>query len=836
MAKFKEIVDSKPGSKFILQGNEAFALGVVHAGYHAVDGYPGTPSTEVIDKSLQFVQDRMIVGWSVNEAVAIGVGIGHSVAGNDTVVTMKTPGAFQAGDPITTSAFYTADSGAFVMYIATDYVPSSTQHVIDMKYLFASARVPVFDPRNHQDMYEVTWHAADVSRKFKTPVVVLASGILTHSEGMVVTKEQRKVIPRQLPDNLNAWMTLPGIARRNYDIATTQRIPKVKEWLENSELIKEETGNDDFGIIASGESYIIAKEAVKTLGLNPSILSISMPYPVPVDRIKSFASKVKGKLFIFEDGDKFVQEKLYLAGLETIGKDEYSTITNWQPEMIIEVLSRHLGLDYKVEKTKSNIVPVMRPPAICPGCPYRAFGLTVSKLKKQKKIYQAFGDIGCSTLLHFMGALDTVLCMGGSDPMRQGFVMSRPEMEHKVISIIGDSCECHSGLDSTRNAIFRNTPGVKVILDNSITAMTGGQPAPSTAYNLAGQPNRFNLRRAVEAEGGKVLVGNSYDLKEVENLLKQSLELAEQGEFVTLILEGPCIHEVENKTKVRTIYINEENCKRCRRCNICPGIEPDDSGLPHFTSQCSNCGSNPQVCQQRCPHDAIQNIDLSKLTKPALPELQNIEKIELPKIDRSLLPDSLRVAIRGIGGQGNLFFGKVLSEIALRTPYADTHIVKGDTHGMAQLGGSVISTFSCGDVYSSVLAPSSTDILVVMEISEVLRPGFLALLKKGGKLILNDFRALPPTAKKEDYPDVEEIVKSLSDYDVINIDANKVAESLGDIEGRTTNVVILGLLSTISPFDKIPKEVWMDALMYVSPNDYIKSANKLAFDAGRNYK
>ncbi len=835
MAKFKTIVDSQPGSKHILQGNEAFALGVVHAGYHAVDGYPGTPSTEVIDKSLQHMQDRMIVGWSVNEAVAVGVGIGHSVAGFDTVVTMKTPGAFQAGDPITTSAFYTADAGALVLYIATDYVPSSTQHVIDMKYLFASARIPVFDPRNHQDMYEVAWHAADVSRKFRTPVVVLASGILTHSEGMVVTKEQRKITPRDLPENLHEWMTLPGIARKNYNIATQERIPLIKKWLMTSPLIKEEEGKDDFGIIVSGETYVIVKEALKTLSLQPSIISTAMANPVPVEKIKEFVSKISGQVFVFEDGDKFMQEKLQLAGLDVIGKDEYSTTTVWNPETIINIISKHRNIDYHTKKYITKTSPVMRPPAICPGCPYRAFGLAVSKLKKQKKIYQAFGDIGCSTLLYFMNALDTVLCMGGSDPMRQGFVMSRPDMEHKTISIIGDSCECHSGLDATRNAIFRNTPGVKVLLDNSITAMTGGQPAPSTIYNLAGQPHRFNLRKAVEAEGGKVVVANAYDLKEVETVLKDALIAAEKGDFTTLIFEGPCIHEVENKRKTRTIYIHEDNCKRCGRCNICPGIELDDTGLPHFTNQCSNCGSNPQVCMQRCPHDAIRNIDLSKVVKPALPEIQEIDIVSLPEINKTDLPESIRIAIRGIGGQGNLFFGKVLSEVAMRTPYADTHIVKGDTHGMAQLGGSVISTFSCGDVYSSVLAPESTDLLVVMETSEVLRPGFIDLLKKGGKIIMNNYKVVPPTAKKEDYPDVKEIFNSLNDYDIIEINANEVAYSLGDTEGKTANVVILGLLSTIQPFNKIPYDIWIDALMSVSPNKYTKSANKLAFDAGVNF-
>ncbi|NOQ27431.1 MAG: pyruvate ferredoxin oxidoreductase [Bacteroidales bacterium] len=833
MAKFKDIVESPTGSKFILQGNAAFALGVVHAGYHAADGYPGTPSTEVIDRSLAHVQDKIKVGWSVNEAVAMGVATGHSVAGFDTVVTMKIPGVFQAGDPITTSAFYTGKAGALVIFAATDYVPSSTQHVIDARYFFASSRIPILEPRNHQEMYDIAWHAADISRNYNTPVVVLASGILTHSEGLITTKESREIVPRELPKKLNEWMLLPGIARANYNKATQERIPAIQQWLEKSELNIEDRGTEEWGIIVCGESDIIVREALQKIDKNPHILSLAMTYPIPKERIKEFASSVKGKLFVIEDGDQFLEEKIKLQGINVIGKEENSVITDWNPKLLIEHLSQHISINFDTKEIISEVKPVMRPPSICPGCPYKAFGLAVQKLKKQKKIYASFGDIGCSTLTYFNDAIDTVLCMGASDSMRQGFVLSRPDMAHKTISVLGDSCECHSGLDATRNAIFRNTPGVKVILDNSITAMTGGQPAPSTPVNLAGMPHKFNLERAIEAEGGRTVVANSYNLKEVETVIKDALVLAEKGEFTTLILKGECVQEVSNKMKTRTISFDYEKCINCGRCGICPGIEFDDSGKPRFTELCTNCGGNPQVCLQRCQHEAIVNIPEDQKTATKIPEFPKVQKIEKIEIQKDLLPESIRVAIRGIGGQGNLFFGKVLSEVTLLTPYADSHIVKGDTHGMAQLGGSVISTFSCGKVYSPVLAPNSVDVLVVMEISEVLRPGFLSLLKPGGTIILNKFKVIPVTAKPEDYPKFEDIESAIKNYNVIQIDANETVLNLGDVSGKTANVAVLGLLSTIKPFHIIPEEIWLSAIMSVSPNDFIKSANKAAFDAGK---
>jgi indolepyruvate ferredoxin oxidoreductase alpha subunit len=427
--------------------------------------------------------------------------------------------------------------------------------------------------------------------------------------------------------------------------------------------------------------------------------------------------------------------------------------------------------------------------------------------------------------------------MGGSDSMRQGFVLSRPEMAHLTISVIGDSCECHSGLDATRNAVFRNTPGVKVILDNSITAMTGGQPAPSSKANLEGIPNKFVLKEAVAAEKGRTIAVDSYNLEEVERVLTEALELAEKGEYTTLILEGPCIRETEGEKKVRRVRINTDKCKQCGLCGICPGIELDENKNPHFTSFCTNCGSNSQVCMQRCAFGAIESIEEEEKVRGPVPELPEIEEVEEVTIDKSLLPESLRVAIRGIGGQGNLFFGKVLSEVALRTPYSDAHIVKGDTHGMAQLGGPVISTFSCGNVYSPILAPNSVDILVVMEISEAMRPGFLNLLKPEGKILLNVFKALPANIRIENYPSLEQVEKVLADHasDVINIDAAKIARDLGDKTGKTANVVLLGKLSTIAPFDIFPRETWLSALMSVSPNDFIKFSNQRAFNAGRNY-
>ncbi len=833
MANFSKILDLPPKSKLILQGNAAFALGVVHAGIHAVTGYPGTPSTEVIDKSLSHAQDKLTIGWSVNEAVAVSTGLGHAMAGFDTVVTMKIPGVFQAADAITTTAFFTGKMGALVIYAATDYVPSSTQHVIDARYFFASSRLPVLEPRSHQEMYDITWTAADMSREFKTPVIVMVSGILAHSEALIETREQRTITPRELPENLHDWMNMPNIARANYNSVTRERIPGIKAWSETSKLVTEHYGKDDWAVIVNGEAEIIVKEALKIAGVDPSILSLAISYPLPEERIKKFAQKVNGKLFVIEDGHRYLEERVKLMGIAVIGKDELSVITNWDPEDVLDFLSEHIDIKKSVESKVIPIQPLSRPPSICPGCSYKSLALAVAKLKRRGKLYAAFGDIGCSTLLYFLNSIDTCSCMGASDSIRQGFVLSRPEMANQVISIIGDSTECHSGLDATRNAVFRNVPGVKVILDNYTTAMTGGQPAPSSPRNLEGQRHMFDLRRAVEAEGGRTVVVAAHDSKAVEKELKKSLKLAKDNVFTTLILEGDCIHEVEKGDLVRTVDFDYDVCTDCGVCDICPGILLDENQNPSFTNLCSNCGSGDQVCVQVCPFNAIIVADSSDKVKSAPPILTKALQTETASGDLKLLPESLRVAIRGIGGQGNLFFGKVLSEVALRTPYSDAHIVKGDTHGMAQLGGPVISTFSCGAVHSPALAPNSADALVAMEISELLRPGFLELLKPNGTIIINNFTALPVSVSKEDYPSIDQIEEVVSDYKILHIDANKIAYDLGDKAGRTANVVVIGLLSTIEPFCHIPESVWHEALIAVSPNDFAKSINLAAFEKGR---
>ena len=815
------------GKQEVLQGNIAFAVGCVRSGIHSADGYPGTPSTEVIDRGLSQVQDMIKVGWSTNEAVAVGVGFGHTLAGNDAVVTMKIPGLFQAGDVFTSSSFFNDPRGALVYYIASDFTPSSTQHLVDPRYLFKACFLPVLEPASHQDMLEAPGIAAEIGRKYNTPVVVLASGALCHSEGLVRMNPLRKVAPLPVPENMRQFNLLPGMARINYDRVVSERMPALQKMVEESPLNRRIGNDGHIGIITYGVNTMFAQEAAATLGKKVDILSLGFTNPLPVNLIRSFCESIKGDVYVIEDGYRYIQEALTAEGLAVKGKPALSNLTEWSPALIAEIL----GTKISVRKPVGQ--PTKRPPMICAGCPYRLFAEAMAKLKKRGTIEIAFGDIGCNALLYFMNALDTGLAMGASESKRTGYVVARPDKAAKCISILGDSTECHSGMDATRNAVFRNVAGVKVVLDNFWTAMTGGQPAPSSPVNLAGEEVKFDLVKALEGNGMSVVTVDAYDRKDVQKSLRNALKRAEEGEFLTLVVRGCCIKKVPNAKKGIQLEIDKSKCDKCYTCLMCPGIEKGEDDFPAFTNLCSGCGGNSPACSQMCPFGAMVPITEKAEKKAAKTEIEAPPEIKAVTVDKNALPEKLSVAIRGVGGQGNLFFGRVLTQLAFLAGYGDTNVVKGETHGMAQMGGPVISTFSCGKAFSPVLMPGSTDCLICMEASEILRPGYLELIKEGGRIILAKTKIVPSGTPENEYPDMEKVKAALTDVTINEVDILGKAIELGDASGRSANVVMMGILSSVAPFSSLPAELWLQALKSVSPTPGIWAANYKAFSAGR---
>ncbi len=824
----RQLCMAPTGETAVLQGNIAFALGCVRGGVHAADGYPGTPSTEVIHRGLSQVQDLITVGWSVNEAVAAAVGNGHSMAGRDCVVTMKIPGLYQAADAFTTGSLYAMKRGALVYYVASDFVPSATQHTIDPRYLFRSCFVPVFEPRDHQEMHEAAAIAVDVGRTFNTQVVVMPSGVLCHSEGLVRMMPPRSREPVEVTSSFREFNALPGMARANYDHAVTRRIPALSAMVESSPLNRWLQGSGKMGVITYGVCDMYVREVKAQLAPHIDVLSLAFSNPLPLQLISRFCESIDGPVFVIEDGYRFVQESLQQAGLDVHGKTPDDPLTEWTPALVAE------RLGFEVSRHASDVQGVPRPPAICPGCPYRLFGEELAAMRRKGLIDVVFGDIGCYALLYYLNAVDTALCMGAGEAMRQGFVLSRPEEVSRCLAVVGDSTECHTGMDSTRNAVFRNIAGVKVILDNSWTAMTGGQPSPTSPHNLAGQGMAFDLPRSIEAHGASTRVIAAYDRKAVHSALSSALNDANQGVFSTIIIrEGQCLRQSDASTQ--RVLADAERCRQCGLCLICPGIEKGPDGTPVSNQLCSGCGGHTPACVQMCPFDALHPADLTDMDRPSAPVYPEPGRLTtLPSVSRASLPERLALAVRGVGGQGSLFFGRVLTQLAFLLGYGETNILKGETHGMAQMGGPVISTFACGDAVSPVLMPGRADVLIVLEQGEVLRPGFLDMLKPGGTILLATTKIVPPGLSSDKYPIEAELDELLRSYTAVRVDVLGRALALGDPTGRMANVVMLGLLSTTSPFDVFPVELWWEALRSVNPRPVTWSANYAAFNAGRD--
>ncbi|MBN2550505.1 MAG: 2-oxoacid:acceptor oxidoreductase family protein [Anaerolineales bacterium] len=824
----REMCLAPNGQAEILQGNIAFAAGCVRGGVHAADGYPGTPSSEVIDRGLSQVQDMIQVGWSVNEAVASAVGHGHSLAGRDCVVTMKIPGVFQAGDIFTSGALFVRQRGALVYYIASDFTPSSTQHTIDPHYLFKSCFVPVYEPRTHQELHESAALAVEIARAYKTQVVIMPHGNLCHSEGLIHLMPIQQREPVDMPADLRGFNVLPNIARKNYDIVLSERLPALFEMVESSPLNHWERGDGKIGVITYGIGDMYIREVKRMSGRDIDILSLAFTNPLPVKLIREFCASITGEIYVIEDGYRYLQEAVEQTGIQVIGKEPYSMLTEWTPALV----AQKLGV--MTLPTKTTAAPVPRPPIICAGCPYRLFAQEVALLKKKKQLDVIFGDIGCNSLLYFMNALDTALAMGASEGERMGYVLSRPEQSGRCLSVIGDGTECHSGLAATRNAIFRNAPGVKVILDNSWIGMTGGQPTLTSPANLAGEPIRFNLPESLKAHGANVVVVGAYEKKNIRQALKTALAEADKGNFTTIVVsDGSCIQKVPAVTQ--RVYVDPEACSKCNACLICPGLELDAEGVPFANILCSGCGGHTPACVQMCPTGVLKAVDLLDLNLPAMPEYaEPPQDFEISAAPADNYPARLSIAIRGVGGQGNLFFGHVLTQLAFLAGYGEKNIIKGETHGMAQMGGPVISTFGCGDVTSPVLLPGTADCLIAMEKSELLRPGFLGMLKPGGTVLLATTRIIPFGLAEDQYPSDEKIQQSLGDCHVIEVDALGKALELGDRSGRTANVVMMGVLSTLPPFDVFPPGLWLKALKKANSKPAVWAANYAAFQAGRD--
>ena len=572
--------------KKLMIGNMAVAAGLHDGGLGVVSSYPGTPSTEITEFLAKY--DDLKSEWAPNEKVACEVAFGASLAGARSACAMKHVGLNVAADPLFTLS-YTGVNGGMVICVADDPAMHSSQNEQDSRHYAIASKVPMLEPSDSQEAYDFAKSAFLLSEKFDTPVLLRMCTRIAHSQSIVETSEAVPAVLKDYEKNPQKFIMMPGNAIKRHPVVE-ERTALLADYANDCIYNKVEMNNTDIGIITSGCSYLYVKEV---MGENASILKIGMPNPLPEKLIKDFASKVK-KLYIIEELDPVIENQVKAMGIDCIGKELFSILGEFSQSTI----AKAFGKEDKYSVSADSVIPP-RPPMMCAGCPHRGMFYTLSKNK-----ITVMGDIGCYTLgaVAPLNALDSTLCMGASISGLHGFNAARGEdAEKKSVAVIGDSTFMHSGMTGLVNVAYNATNSTVIILDNSITGMTGHQQNPTTGFNIKGDPAaKVDLEALCKALGiNRVRVVDPYDLKACETAVKEELSINEPS---VIISRRPCVllKSVKHEAPLK---VDADKCKSCKRCMGlgCPAISLKDGKAKIDTTLCVGCG----VCKQLCAFDAI---------------------------------------------------------------------------------------------------------------------------------------------------------------------------------------------------------------------------------------
>ena len=579
--------------KELMLGNKAFARGLYEAGCSVVSSYPGTPSTEVTEEIAKF--DEIYSEWAPNEKVAMEVAFGASLAGKRSFCAMKHVGLNVAADPLYTCS-YTGVNAGMVICVADDPGMHSSQNEQDSRHHAIAAKVPMLEPSDSAEALLFAKEAYALSENFDTPVIIKMCTRVAHSQSVVETSD--RVVPPVKPyeKNIAKYVMMPGNAIRRHPLVE-ERTRKLTEYANDCVFNRVEMGDTKLGIITSSTSYQYAKEV---FGDKASILKLGMVHPLPDKLIFDFAEKVE-KLVIIEELDPIIENHCKQLGLEVTGKDVFPMEGEFSQNMVAE----KLGMEVPVYSTLDDVLPV-RPPVMCAGCPHRGMFYT---LKKNK--CTVLGDIGCYTLgaVAPLASMDMTLCMGASISSIHGFNKALgEESQGKTVAVIGDSTFMHSGMTGLANIAYNQSNSTVIILDNSITGMTGHQQNPTTGYNIKGDPaGKINLEALCQAMGfNRVRVVDPYDLAACDQAIKEELAVEEPS---VIISRRPCalLKYVKHNKPLKVAQENCVGCKSCMRLG-CPAISIKNKKAVIDTTLCVGCG----VCQQMCKFDALQSQEVSE--------------------------------------------------------------------------------------------------------------------------------------------------------------------------------------------------------------------------------
>ena len=573
--------------KELLYGNEAIARGAYEAGVTVATAYPGTPSTEVTENIALY--DEIYAEWSSNEKVALEVAIGSAIAGARSICSMKQVGLNVAADPLFTNS-YTGINGGLVIVVADDPGIHSSQNEQDTRLYALASKIPLLEPSDSQECKDYVIKAFELSEKFDTPVIIRITTRIAHSKSLVEIGDRTEYIIKDYKKNVEKYVMMPAMARKSR-VTLEKKIGDLSYYSDISSLNNIEYGDNEFGIITSGIAYQYTKEA---LG-NVSVLKLGLVYPLPEQMIIEFASKVK-KLYIVEELEPFIENQVKKMGINTIGKVIFPLMGELSSQIIKEKI---LGIKTKVKSKHKGELP-KRPPVMCPGCPHRPVFYVLNKLKMTVS-----GDIGCYTL----GALtpekpiDTVICMGASIGVLHGMEKARgKDFIKKAVAIIGDSTFIHSGITGLIDIVYNKGISTVIILDNSVTAMTGHQHNPATGFTIKGEvAKRVDLEKISKAIGiERVKTVNPFKIEEFERIIKEECEVEEPS---LVIARKPCVLIDNTKSEV-SLKINKRKCKKCNLCLSvgCPAIIKKQDEIEINSLLCVGCN----LCYNLCPFGAIE--------------------------------------------------------------------------------------------------------------------------------------------------------------------------------------------------------------------------------------
>lgn len=567
-------------------GNEAFARGLYEAGCAFVSSYPGTPSTEITEYAAKYKE--IYAEWAPNEKVAMESAFGASLAGKRSFCGMKHVGLNVAADPLFTLS-YTGINAGMIIAVADDPGMHSSQNEQDSRHYAIASKLPMLEPADSGEALRFAEVAYELSEKYDCPVIMKMCTRIAHSQSPVEISERTEAPAKPYEKNPQKYIMMPGYAKLKHPVVE-KRTLDLTAYAEETPLNFTEQGEDNsIGIITSSTSYQYVKEVC---GNKYPVLKLGMINPLPPEKIKAFAASV-GKVIVVEELDDIIESFCKNIGVDCKGKELFGCIGEFSQNLIAEKLGFDTG---KFEKLDENIPA--RPPVMCAGCPHRGLYYI---LKKNK--VNVIGDIGCYTLgaVAPLNAVDSVVCMGASVSGLHGFNKANPENEGRSVAVIGDSTFMHSGITGLVNIAYNESNSTVIILDNSITGMTGHQQNPTTGFNLKGDPcTKIDLETLCRSVGiNRVRVVDPYNLKECDDALKEELAANEPS---VIISRRPCalLKYVKHNGPIE---VNADKCIGCKSCMRigCPAISIKDGKAVIDATLCTGCG----VCKQLCPKDAI---------------------------------------------------------------------------------------------------------------------------------------------------------------------------------------------------------------------------------------